>query len=49
MTDSGNFWTRSATRRSRIAMSWRMAEVGVGMEVPRRGRSARAKTCRARI
>src|SRR5438445_3141546 len=49
MTDSGNFCTRSATRRSRIAMSCRTAELGVGMDVPRRGSSARAKTCRARI
>src|SRR3989449_6649448 len=49
MTDSGNFCTRSATRRSRIAMSSRTAERGVGIDAPRVERSARAKTCRTTI
>src|SRR2546426_1148849 len=49
ITDSGNFCTRSATRRSRITMSSRTAELDFGMGFPGRGRSGRAKTCRANI
>src|SRR2546430_6923321 len=49
ITDSGNFCTRSATRRSRITMSSRTAELDFGMGSPGRGRSGRAKTCRANI
>src|SRR3989475_8075314 len=49
ITDSGNFCTRSATRLSRITMSSRTAELDFGMGFPGRGRSGRAKTCRANI